>query len=370
MMLNRLAVPIFILDVDGEDRFRFTFLNKAHEKSTGLRLADIAGKTPEEIWAPRMAEQLNSNFRKCLKRCDDYTYEEFLSLPSGEKWWQTTLSPVLDDNGKVVQIYGVAADITERKLLELDQAKRQSELFHRSELLTTYTKTAAHDLRSPLCQLDLLLQMILIGFEDLGDGKKGLLERSQVVVGNSIKYLDAVFEYSRSMVELGDGQKSALDFGHLCSDLLSILDPNGNHDVAHDKAIVSVDSTVTQVLLRNLLDNAIKHNAGKNLSIGVQVEADKPGWLRFSVGDNGKGFPEGFAIGGADAAGTGFGLRGAKRLATGSGGKLWICESAGDPGGACVCFTLPGKFLTDDDLDDAWRQADLEASAVAETLAA
>lgn len=367
MMLNKLAVPIFVLDVEDEKVFRFNCINETHEKISGMRSADIAGKTPDELLPPRMAWQLNSNYARCIEKRAEHTYEEFLALPTGEKWWLTTLTPILDDAGKIVQIVAVAADITERKLLELEQSKKQAEMAHRAELMTTYTKTAAHDLRSPLCQLDLMLQMILVNFEDLGDGKKDLLQKSQGVIENSIKYLDAVFEYSRSMVELGEGQLSTLDFGHLCGDLLSILDPNGRHSVEYPNLVLTADSTVTQVILRNLLDNAIKHNPGQELSIAIEVAVETAGKLRFRVTDNGRGFSRDYDITSGGNRKGGFGLKGARKLALGLGGNLWLEEP--DQGGA-VCFVLPGKLASEEQLDRVWQQYDKMSGYERKTLAA
>lgn len=315
-----------------------------------MRSSDIAGKTPEELVPVRMASQLNANYGECVARADKYTYEELLKLPLGEIWWQTTLTPIFDDTGKVVQIIGVAADITSRKHSYLASIQRHAKIKQDMEEFNQTYSTAAHDLRSPLCQLDSLLKLIMLDFQDLGDGKSDLISTSQTVIANSIKYLDEVLHYYRS---LGDDEykPAELDLGHLCSDLAAILDPEALHDIRCEPAVLMTDGPIVQIIVRNLIDNAIKHNDGK-LAVVIGVEPVGEGMLEFFVCDSGTGIPASKrSIPLRDKGEGSFGLSGAKRLLVARGGNLWI-ETIPDFTGALLKFTLPGSVVSVQDQEN------------------
>ncbi len=113
-----------------------------------------------------------------------------------------------------------------------------------------------------------------------------------------------------------------------------------------ERALVVGNAAALGRVIRNLVDNAIRHSpAGSVVSIGVSA-TDRP---TVRVLDQGDGFPSGF---GAEAfrrftradesrsratGGTGLGLAIAHGLVEAHGGDLWIDEVAG----GSVSFALP-----------------------------
>ncbi|MBX3635940.1 MAG: HAMP domain-containing histidine kinase [Rubrivivax sp.] len=60
-------------------------------------------------------------------------------------------------------------------------------------------------------------------------------------------------------------------------------------DLAHDLAPAAVDPARVRLLLRNLIDNALRHGAGAALPPVVTLRGDGPGHVRLSVRDHGPG---------------------------------------------------------------------------------
>jgi len=128
---EHVEVPIFVLHVDVDGDFIFGGLNPACEKATGLRNKDVAGKRPEEISGlpQEDAAALRANCQRCLETNDVIQSEErFLGRAQGASWL-TQLAPVRDEAGKIVQIIGSSADITDLKRTE--DALRKSERKYR-----------------------------------------------------------------------------------------------------------------------------------------------------------------------------------------------------------------------------------------------
>ncbi|ERP30831.1 sensor domain-containing diguanylate cyclase [Chitinivibrio alkaliphilus] len=112
-IFNNTQDAIFLIDVDREEKFYFRRLNATHEKLTGMKTQDVAGKTPVEVLGQELGDVVAQNYTRCVQAKETITYEEKLDLPGGVRFWQTRLTPVIE-KGRVVQIVGVARDITRR----------------------------------------------------------------------------------------------------------------------------------------------------------------------------------------------------------------------------------------------------------------
>jgi PAS domain S-box-containing protein len=113
---------LFIVAVD-PDRFVFELLNPAHERRTGLRTSDVSGRTPHECLPPAVADGVTERYRSCVEAGTAIRYYETLDLPAGVKHWQTVLTPVRDDSGRIYRILGSARDVT----VEQEALKREEE---------------------------------------------------------------------------------------------------------------------------------------------------------------------------------------------------------------------------------------------------
>lgn len=336
-VFDAIDVPIFIIDVEDEATFRFRALNRCHEQKTGLTNELVRGKTPQDFAPARTAATLERNYGECVRRRAGYTYEECLDLTSGPIWWQTTLTPTFAD-GRIVAIVGVAFDITERKNTEFQLAEASANLKRLNDELSVLTSTAAHDLRGPLRQIKLIIEMIKEDFRDLGDQKADLLNTCDDITAKALSQIDELLSYSRSL-SLTDGAHSSADFWHMCSDLTALLDPLSRHEIAFPDLGVETETVVLQIILRNLLDNAVKH-AKRKIDIDIRDHPDSEGWLLLTVSDDGKGFTaEGQS---APSGVNGFGLAAVGRLIDLRGGDMKLERSK--LGGASVICRLPGKI--------------------------
>lgn len=106
---------IFLIEVENEQDFKFLQTNKSHQERTGITLEMINNKTPKELLGNELGDLIESNYRRCVKERKKIEYIESLSLPAGLRTWKTTLTPVFDENNKVIYIVGISYDITEQE---------------------------------------------------------------------------------------------------------------------------------------------------------------------------------------------------------------------------------------------------------------
>jgi PAS domain S-box-containing protein len=108
---------------------RFLRVNRAAAESVGLTVADIEGKTAQELF-PDEADQFYADDLEVIQSGQPKLgIVEPLGTASGEKIWVLTDKfPYRDDAGKVAGVIVFCMDITERKQAEEEAAKRTREL--------------------------------------------------------------------------------------------------------------------------------------------------------------------------------------------------------------------------------------------------
>ena len=122
IVFNGTQDAMFLIKVLESGEFRFVRNNIAHQSKTGISLEDIINKTPQELLGQKFGDIVAKNYQKCLDHKTSITYEEELSLPAGDRIWLTTLTPIMEGE-RISNIVGSAADITQRKKLELELEK-------------------------------------------------------------------------------------------------------------------------------------------------------------------------------------------------------------------------------------------------------
>jgi diguanylate cyclase (GGDEF)-like protein/PAS domain S-box-containing protein len=116
---DELGNPVFVIDVCGTRPFRMLCTNARHEETTGIAHTQIAGHLLEDFCSPELAQNNAEHYQHCVDCGCRVEYEECLHLPDGVRWWQTTLTPIRDDEGRIVRILGNGIDVTDRKILEM-----------------------------------------------------------------------------------------------------------------------------------------------------------------------------------------------------------------------------------------------------------
>jgi len=106
---------IFTLNEDGD----FLSVNQEVSRALGKKPEDIIGKNMHDVFPENVADfQLKAvksifNTGEPIFAMDSLTITAF-----GERWYNTTLRPIIDENGEITCILGIARDVTERKWFE------------------------------------------------------------------------------------------------------------------------------------------------------------------------------------------------------------------------------------------------------------
>ena len=159
-LLDHIGTPIFVLEIDDSGVPVYIAFNKAACSAAGLRMQDVVGKTAKAVYPGRMGEIAYGRHVEASRRKQPYTYELWLPLEGQRRRVRTTLDPVLDKSGKAVRLIRTSAGISAEQTVR--EAQTNSVTVH-SEI-EEFVSMAAHDLRSPMRNVQYLADMIRTDF--------------------------------------------------------------------------------------------------------------------------------------------------------------------------------------------------------------
>jgi PAS domain S-box-containing protein len=287
--------------------------------------------------------------------------------PDGSiRWVEDRKRMILGADGQPVLMGGIAEDITARRERDAAQATLRGELqqlvqARTAELqainleLEAFSRTAAHDLKSPLAGIAGLAQLLRTqharGMDDTGRGLLEQIERSSRDMSELVNDLLALSRagsvpLSRSWNDLAPAAQRLLDD-------LQRVEPWRQVDLSLPASMnVWCDAGLMRSVLHNLLGNAWKYSARRDRAcITVECTQDAAG-TRLSVVDNGSGFDAGRVEGGlfrpfqrfhtqAQFQGSGLGLVTCQRIAQRHGGRLEVQSQPGEGTRASLWLPLP-----------------------------
>lgn len=113
---------IFAKDLSG----RYILFNRATGRILGKTDVEALGHDDAELLQPCNCESMHTNDQLVIAENRSITFEETLATPHGERIFQATKGPLRDDQGKVIGIFGISRDITERTLMEAALKERET----------------------------------------------------------------------------------------------------------------------------------------------------------------------------------------------------------------------------------------------------
>ena len=217
----------------------------------------------------------------------------------------------------------------------------------------------AHDLRSPLASIKMVLNMMVLGVSEDVIGKEmyQMLQMVNHSTEDVFSLLDNLLKWTKS--QIGKLNVVYQDFridevveGVL--DIFSLVSKSKNIQLVNDSidtVTVHADVDMVKTILRNLLSNALKFSyEGSQIIIGSQMETDK---VIVSVKDSGKGMSAEdkekllktethfSRYGTNNEEGSGLGLLLCQDFAIKNGGDLWFESEEGK--GSTFFFSIPLK---------------------------
>lgn len=217
----------------------------------------------------------------------------------------------------------------------------------------------AHDLRSPMGSIKMVLNMLILNLpaEKIGDEMYELLTMANQTTEDVFSLLDNLLKWTKSQIgslnvvyqdiDVVEVVDSVVDIFNIVAGLKKIT----IREEKPEKLPVNADIDMLKTVIRNLLSNAIKFsNEGSEVLVKMEEQGDM---VVVSVKDEGCGIDEEgqkkllhtdthfSTFGTKNEEGSGLGLLLCQDFVVKNGGKLWFTSKKGE--GSTFYFSIPLK---------------------------
>jgi two-component system CheB/CheR fusion protein len=280
------TLPDYIYFKDGEGRY--VRVNSAMARRLELtKPSDAIGKKSSELMVANQAAAERTVEHEVLRTGTARLNAEELyqDRHGGMKWLMSSRMPLKDRSGEIIGVFGVARDITERKLAEegvRDAVKRRDQ----------FLAMLSHELRNPLGAITSAAYLLRMpGSEDVRGRALTTIERQSSHMGRLLDDLLDVSRVTQNKIEL---DRRPLDIRSVLNDALEVARPKlaerGVHltiEIDPEPLYVLGDAARLQQVHVNLLNNACKFSMqGCSVSLSAKVEGDE---VVIRVRDTGRG---------------------------------------------------------------------------------
>lgn len=303
-----------------------------------------------------------ANVSAVLDSSADHIKEEFRVVRADGKirWLASSGRIYRDESGRVTRISGINFDITERKkaeetvrLAQLRLSMQLAETNRINEELSQYAYAVSHDLKGPLRAIRNYADFL---YEDLADtltgDQKNYLKGLKTAVDQGDNLINDLLNLAR--IDRVPLEMEAADVPGLVGEIRSMLDLPAEVEitVATQWPEFSVDRTLLQQILQNLISNSVKFSERNPKRIEIGWQAAHENSIDIFVRDNGIGiepqyWKQIFRIfkrlhTDRDYAGTGIGLAIVQKAANKLGGAVRLESEPGK--GSTFYLRLPQEM--------------------------
>ena len=283
-----MALHDIILNKSGEAiDYRFVEANKSFEEITGLKQADIIGKTVLEVM-PGIEQAWIEKYGQVVATGKSLHYENYSS--ELKKHYE-----VVAYRPQVGQFAVIISDVTSRRLVEEQIKQKNEELAKLNTEKDKFFSIIAHDLRSPF--------NAFLGFTKLLDDELSTMtkENTQKIAMTMRKSASNLYNLLENLLEWSRMQQRLVPFTPEKIQLLQVveaikqiaLEPAKikeielTFDIPGDISVFG-DGNMLQSVIRNLVSNAIKFTP-KGGRVSVSAKGTIDNGVEFSVKDTGIG---------------------------------------------------------------------------------
>lgn len=123
---------VVIMDAEG----KFEWINEGFTRMYGYTLEELINERGDTIFKTSSNAYVKDLIQTCVTNKETVLYESMVIPHEGNNIWaQTTLTPIIDENDKVIKLIAIDTDIGQIKTAEIEISNQKEELLAQSEML-------------------------------------------------------------------------------------------------------------------------------------------------------------------------------------------------------------------------------------------
>lgn len=362
-ILENVSVAVFVLEVGADGLPRYIATNAAQRAYTGYGKEECQGKTALEIFGGSTGRRGLNQHLAAIEAAEPISYDVSLPTQCEATHLRTTMTPILDRNGKVTHLVGTSVDVSSS--YELDEALELTRIALRraeesSQAKERFVANMSHEVRTPMNGILGICE--LLQATDL-DEQQTLYANTIANSANALlTVINEILDFSKIQAEKISIHDAPFSLRDLMQDIGTLLWAKASYKgidllTAYPNDLpwmfVGDVSKIRQIMM-NLLGNAIKFTDEGHVEIEITYDPDAEKYpLQISVCDTGCGIePDQLdwifsAFEQVDRTktrvveGTGLGLAITKALVERMDGEITVTSTPGEGSRFTVSLNLP-----------------------------
>ncbi len=347
--IEQSANSVVITDTNGY----IEYVNPRFIAVTGYTAAESLGRNPRFLKSGEHDAAIYRDLWQTIKAGQIWQGEFHNRRKDGTLYWEmSTIAPVYDNAGRIMNFIAIKEDITERKEAEATLRHYTSELEKRNAELDAFAHTVAHDLKNPLTGLLGYIRLMEMQLSETSQDQQReylqMLSRSgqrikniinELLLLSSVREMESIETYALDMADIVDEVVERLEF---------LIDRYQAEIIRPDSWPIALGyGPWIEEVWTNYLSNALKYG-GSPPRIELGGDITESGAVCYWVRDNGEGLsPEEQArlftpferMHKVRAEGHGLGLSIVRRIMEKLGGQVGVESGKGQ--GSTFFFILP-----------------------------
>jgi two-component system NarL family sensor kinase len=292
VIYNSAIDPMWLISIEGENKFIFEGINKSFTTATGLTKEQVLGLPIEKVMPEASHELVRGKYNQAIETGEVIDYVEVATHRTGQKVGEIRVIPVKDINGKVTKLVGIANDITEKRSLQKQLDAERDDFNNKltaaavkaQEKERSKVSRELHDnVNQVLTTVKLYIELCVSGDID----SKEILPKCASLLNETIVEIRDL-STTLSVPSLGDiGLNETLR--ELCDSVEVTKKLKINLDISKAECN-QIDSDLHLAVYRiaqEQLTNILKHAEANEVLMRLEV---KRSVLRLTIADDGKGF--------------------------------------------------------------------------------
>ncbi len=270
---------MFVLSVGGDD-FCYQAMNESCAKLLQIKSEDILGRPLKSIYAAAVYELISMPFEQCARTQQVLSYEQMFDHDrSGYSEWETTLTPVLGQTGRVSYLLGQCRDITATKAMQRTVAELRKEADNARKIKASFLANISHEMRTPVNGIIGAVD-VLLNAQDESE-KRHFSEILRASADGLAQLTNDILDYAKLKTAAMPLQHQRFSLHEIMQDIRiekqSLLSCNEDtltfHIAPIEKSYFYGDAHRVRQMLTILVGNAIKFTKAGRVTVNIDVSS-------------------------------------------------------------------------------------------------